>query len=457
MNRLVTVVIVMAVVLVGAPWVIGNVAEQRVNRGLDALTGAAPYLGIVERKYSQGWFRSEQEVTFELLGPLGAGATPEHAAIERTQPGIGTSAPTRFTVRSEILHGPVLGLSGFGLARVNSRLVLDDVDRAWLVETFGTDEPVRVSTKVGFLGGGTTTFSGDARSIKLPGGNVAVSWDDFELDIDYSGDLDSFTLSGDCDRFETRDAAAKNRLVVRGMELAGSSERIRGKLYDSDLEFGIDEISYLGEDEAQTTTKDVRFVMETAEDGDFVNIATRMGSGPIESPELAARGLALESTHNDFTLRRLHGDSLEKFLAAIDASYAGDSPATLAEVHAQGLALFGHDPELVIDRFGIEAADGTAYLKGIIRLKGVTEKDLKMGALSLIARLDADLRFEAPQKLLEKMAGSPQAVTQALEEGFAERQGAGVATHLEFHAGELKINGKIQGIPGLGAPPPGPE
>ena len=49
--------------------------------------------------------------------------------------------PIRFTVRNEILHGPVLWPASLGIARVNTRLVLSDDIRKKLIETFGTDEP----------------------------------------------------------------------------------------------------------------------------------------------------------------------------------------------------------------------------------------------------------------------------------------------------------------------------
>ena len=70
-----------------------------------------------------------------------------------------------FTVHNEILHGPVLWFSAVGLARVNSQVVLDPVVRKEVVKLFGTDDPVRVSTRIGFFGGATTTFSGEARSV----------------------------------------------------------------------------------------------------------------------------------------------------------------------------------------------------------------------------------------------------------------------------------------------------
>lgn len=424
MKRLLTVAIVMAAVLVGAPLVIGNVAEERVNRGLEGLTRAAPYLDIVERKYSQGWFRSEHEVTFEVL-----------------------SVPTRFTVRSEILHGPVLGLSGLGLARVNSRLVLDDDTGARLVGIFGTDEPVRVSTRVGFLGGGTTVISGDARTIN-PKNGAELSWDEFKLAISYAGNLDSVELSGDCDSFTMSEENATNRLVVRGMKLAGTSERIRGKVYGSDLEFGIDEITY-GGDGAQTTAKDWRYFVDTSDDGDFMSVATRLGSGAIESKELSARGLELKGMHFDVTVRRLHIETFDRLLAVMDAIYGEEPTVGMTPIRHQGYQLLKLDPEIVIERFGIEASDGEAYFKGLIRLKGVNDKDLIMGPLSLIARLDVDLRMEAPQELIGKLDDGRQSMLDAVEGGYAELRGDKVVSHLEFHDGELMVNGKVQAIPGL--------
>ena len=69
MKKIVVAGVVLLLVLVVAPWGVGRVAEKRVNDGLDQLVKEAPYLSIAERKWTRGWFRSEQEVTFEVLGP----------------------------------------------------------------------------------------------------------------------------------------------------------------------------------------------------------------------------------------------------------------------------------------------------------------------------------------------------------------------------------------------------
>jgi len=434
MKRGIAVVLVMAVLLVGAPWVIGNVAEDRVDRGLDALVEAAPWLGIVERKYTQGWFRSEQEVTFEVLG----GATRPFGV------------PNRFTVRNEILHGPVLGLSGFGLARVNSTLVLDPKIRHELAELFGSEEPLHVSTRVGFFGGGTTTISSEAREFRLAAGGT-VSWDDLEIDVSYSGNFDSIGVKGDWPRFEAHNPKLKSSLRFDDLVFDSSSERVKGHLYQTDAELSIANLLIEGVDLPATTVKDLQFVIDTEDDGDFMSIATRLGAGRIAGGLVQPKGVEFTAMHYDFTVRRLHTDTLASISNSMAESY--QRPAVAALLPDEMLALLKHDPELLIDRVGFETQDGAAYLKGVIRLKGVDEKDLKMGALSLITRLDADLRFEAPQKVLESLGGGREAMMGAVDGGYAQLEGDKVVSHVEFHGGELKINGKVQGIPGLGAPP----
>jgi len=477
-------VLLLALALI-APWGVGQLAKRRVNDGLDQLIEAAPYLGIVERKYTPGWFRSEMEVTFEVRSPAMGALNPAAALIESMKhagaagepprqeapaaeaPAADAPAPlspmVRFTVRNEILHGPVLGLSGVGLARIHSWLVLDENVRQEIVDVFGTDEPLRVSTRVGFFGGAVTSFSSDAHTVKIKGDSTELSWDDLDLDVGYSRNLDTFDVSGDWPRLEIKDAKEGIQFLMRDMNLESRARRKKGDLYDSDLKFSIAEVRIVGADKTRTGISDFRYTVATGDDGDFTSVAVRVGSGAIESAELGALGLDVQAFHNDITLRRLHTATLVRLLAALRDSYEkpasaiAASAAVLDPIKEQGLELFKHDPEFVIDRIGIETPLGAGYLKGVIRLKGVTEKDLKMGALSLIARIDAELSFEAPQKMLDAIQGGPAAVGIAVDEGYAERKADKVVSKLEFHQGELKINGKAQGIPGLGTHGPAPR
>jgi uncharacterized protein YdgA (DUF945 family) len=460
----ITIVVVMTLLLVGLPWVIGNIVEDRVDRGLDKVLAEAPYLGIVERHYTKGWFRSEQEVTFEVIGPMTPALSPATVladAVRTATPGVEApdaepaAAPRRFTLRNEILHGPVLGLSGLGLARINWHVVLSENQRAYLRSIFGSEEPLEASTRIDFFGGGTTTLEAPALRISRKNGTGEVSWDRMKVSIEHPNDLDRFSVYGKWDRLDARDDVAKFRFAMRDLKLDGGARRIVGSLYDTDLDFRMGEITYVGADGNTTSMKDLSYVIATDSEGDFVSFATRMGTGAVESRELAQKGLTIKSMHYDVTVRRLHIDTLEKFLAAIDASYL--EAAAGSAVTDRGFELLKHDPEFVLERVSIETPDGEATLKGIFKLKGVTEKDLKMGMLSLIARLDADLTLESPRKLIDRIEGGGDVLKEAVEGGYVQLQTDKASSHIEFREGELTVNGKVQAIPGLGAPPPPAE
>src|SRR6188768_2917167 len=69
MKKLVVVAVVVVLLLVLTPLGIGRIAANRFDHGLDVLVENAPYLRIVERKSTVGWYKSEQLVTFEVFEP----------------------------------------------------------------------------------------------------------------------------------------------------------------------------------------------------------------------------------------------------------------------------------------------------------------------------------------------------------------------------------------------------
>ena len=452
MKKSVIVVAILLLVLVASPWGIGRIAEHRVDRGIEQIAEVAPYLRIADRKYTPGWFRSEQEVTFEVLGP-----GPHELASREGK-------PPRFTIRNEILHGPVLWTSGFGVARVNTRFVLPEHLRKSIVDTFGTDEPVRIRTRIGFFGGRKTTFAVDERKIALENGGGEMSWKDLRVDVSYSSDLDSFDIDGDWPRVEFRDRAGTTSGIVEDVTIDGESERIEGDLYDGDVELRVGKVA-IKEASGGYDAEDIYYVADSSLDGDFMSVTFGFGTGEVTGNTLATFG-SIEEMHYDFTARRLHAKTLARLMTAIKESYTKPPVVTFgAEVEAtdpikaQTFALFEHDPELVIERIGLETPDGEAYLKGVIRFKGVTEEDLSIGGLGLLGKLDADIQFAGHRKVVEKFPGGATFVGELIEGGHVVLEGDQLRSKLEFRRGALTINGKPQGIPGLGPPPgsPGPE
>jgi uncharacterized protein YdgA (DUF945 family) len=437
MRRLAIVVVVFVLLLVAAPWGIGKLAHGRVDASLDQLVEAAPYLSIVERKYTPGWFRSEQEVTFEVMGP-------------------------RFTVRNEILHGPVLWFSGFGIARVNSRVVLGESLRQRMIDAVGTDEPLRVSTRIGFFGGRTTTLTSEKRTVILKHGATELSWDDLEVSAAYSSDLDSLEITGEWPRVALRSLdGSPEGAEIGHISMDGTSERIEGDLYDTDFVLSFGNAKLVDAAGKTLEIDDGRYEVATTVDDDFVSIGIKVGSGVAKGRDLEKLGGEVQGVHYDFTFRRLHSKTMAGLMTAIKDSYSkppapGTNPenAAFGPIKAKVMELFRHDPEFAIDRIGLSTKDGDAYLKGVLRCRGVTEQDLEVGGLGLLAKVEADLSFEAPMKLVEKIEGGPGWMSQMVEQGLLARQGEKVVSHLEFAAGELKVNGKVQPIPGLVSPPP---
>jgi uncharacterized protein YdgA (DUF945 family) len=506
-------VVLVLLVVVVAPWGIGRLAEQRVNAGLDRLVQEAPYLSIVERKWTPGWFRSEQEVTFELLGPwmkamnpatvlaeIGKGeataATDEEAqraaaaeiagqageqagaAKDAAQAGAESGsaeapeaessdapsaavAPIRFTLRNEILHGPVLWPASLGIARVNTRVVLSEDIRKKLIDNFGTDEPVRISSRVGFFGGGSTRLSGDGQTVKLPDGAGTVSYDDYQLDIGYSKNLDDFDMEGEWPRIEANNPATAEQLVLTDMSLVGDSERVQGEVYEADYKFAIDKILAVGADKVETTIEGIKYQVTSSVDDGFMDVGARLGTGKLKNSALADLQFDIEEMHYDFTLRRLHAGTLDKLMAGIKAAYS-KRVSTVADVDAammtpikeHGFALLKHDPEFVVDRIGVVTPQGEGVIKGVLRFKGMDQADFAPGSMAWLNKVEADFTVECAQKLVEKFPNGATGAGLVVDQGYAKREGDKLVSHIEYKKGELTVNGKAERIPGLGGPPP---
>jgi len=486
MKKIITVVVVLVALLLVAPWGVGRLAEKRIDHGLAKLTEFAPYLKVVESKYTTGWFKSEQVVTFEAFGPWmqalneamkkngdkvdsDSASEPAVAASpdavpppEEVEPAAIPQGPLRFTVRNEILHGPVLGFSGLGIARVDSHLVLTDAVRKEIEEIFGPKDPLEVSTRVGFFGGGTTTFKSEGRTIKPKKEKVELSWETFKLAIGYSRDADKFDMDGKWPKFEVKDTEEKSHFVMTDITMDGDAKRVLGDLYDGDFRFGIDKMSVVGKNSENFELQNLDFVEVIESKGDFTGMSVKMGSGELKAKELTSMGIALKEIHYDIGVRRLHTATLAKMAADMKAMYT--KPLTtmvavddemFATLKESGVELLKYDPEFVIERIGIVTADGDGYIKGVVTLKGATAEDFGSGSMGLIGKIHADITVDLSEKMIQKFPNGSTGAGAMVDAGYAKREGGRLICKLVFAKGQLTVNGKPQAIPGLGGPPPG--
>jgi len=490
MKKIVVVVAVLALALIVAPWGVGRVAETRLNAGLDKLVEQAPYLKVVDRKWTGGWFKSEQIVTFEAFSSwidamnpkaiedamkkdaaeaessVESDGEPAVVASPDAVPPSADEAPApvapemlRFTIRNEVWHGPVLGLSGLGIARVKTHLVLSDETQKKIAEIFGPKEPIEISTRVGFTGGDTTTLTSEGRTIK-PDSKSEISWETLKLALGYSRDADKYDLDGTWPKVVVTSHEEKTQFVMTDMTFDGVGKRISGDLYDTDFTFGIDKLAILGGDGERIEVGNLHYILETDAKDEFLEFGAKMGTGEVKSKDLSSVGVELKEIHYDFSVRRLHIETLAKMLAGMKAAYAKPltdaleiNKVVFAPLKEQGLELLKYDPEFSIDRVGIVTPEGDGYLTGVITLKGATAEDFAGDGKAFIGKVHADLTIDLSEKMVQKFPNGSTAAGAAVDSGYVQRKGDRLVCKILFADGALTVNGKPQAIPGLGGPP----
>ncbi len=505
MKKLGIIVVVLAAVLLVAPFGIGKIAEKRLNAGLDKAMEQVPYLKIVERTWSGGWFTSTQTVTFELSEmfskSIGQKAIEEALKKEAGQTDAAMDAegtvyqPTaaeepvaeesteeapaedgapevkpadiakalRFTVRNDVLHGPILGTAGVGLARVDSHIELSDDIRKAITEVFGDKPAFEIRTRVGFFGGGTTVFKSEGRKLNTKNKDVDFSYDTFKLKMGYSKNFDKYDVDGGLPSVTVKEGT-KGSFAMTDLSLTGEGTRVMEELYDGEFSFKVKEIKYVPENGGEPLViQGAHYEGEVATKSDLSNIALRIGTGALKSADIAKLGVDVKEIHYDFSFRKLHAPTMNKMMVGIREMYAMplEDPTKFNEAFFKPMKdnageLLKHDPEFGIDRVGLVTPDGEIVAKGVIKLVGATVDDFSApGGMALIGKLDADITVEAAQKVLEKFPNGATMAGAAVDGGYAKREGDKLVCHITFKAGELLINGKPQPIPGLGGPPPG--
>ncbi|HEX6639145.1 MAG TPA: DUF945 family protein, partial [Steroidobacteraceae bacterium] len=483
MKKLGIIVVVLAVVLLVAPFGIGKVAEKRLNENLDAFVAQVPYFKISERTWSGGWFTSTQTVTFELSDlfskmmndePTAQSTADEDAEAaaamdaagtvltaaeepaedaadadddadsddESDEPAMAAIPPFRFTVRNDVLHGPILGSAGVGLARVDSKIELSDEVRKKIEEVFGTEKPAfEVRTRVGFFDGGTTTFKSQGRKLITKNENVDFTYDTFHMSVGYSGNGDSYDVDGGLPKVEVNDKNDGTHFTLTDLTIDGSGKRVLADLYDGDFAVKLKELKVTGKEPSQNVlVQDAHYVVDQRTKDDFVNMAAQFGTGAIQSDQFKQLNIDIKEIHYDFSLQHLHAPTLQKLMSDVKAGYT----MSLAEPTKVVSAVFGpmkehagellrHDPAFGIDRVGLVTSDGEIVAKGLVKFTGATLEDFsEAGGMGLVSKMDADITIEAAQKVLEKFPNGATMAGGAVDSGYAKREGDKLVCRITF-------------------------
>ncbi len=448
-------VLVLVLAYPAIAWLAGYAIEKRVRDATAALQAQVPFLTVTDLHYRRGWYVSEETLTVDVLhGKLPAGLLLPGAAVPNP-----AATALRFTIHNVIHHGPICGPGCFGLAQVETQFTAPTDLHVVLAKLYGTVDPLRMRSRLGFFGGGSMTLTNlPFHDVSLDG-KGRLSWDGITLTAEHSGAFDSLMIHAAAPgaRYVGADGA---HAELAELSFDMNLRRALRSLYTGTTVFSARQVAVAGVAGKGSFSMDgLRVASNSSASDGYMTASALTGTGQIVTAPITLSGV-----HFDFTLRHLEMESLESFTAAIRRSNqdAAAPPAVraanmLAVFKTQGLQVLIHQPEIDVDRVSFATSAGEALLTGVVRLRDVGPADIADGAdpKAVLRKIEADFDFSIDDAMLASLpgGGAVKDKLQAFAQSGMVKQDAGKSrTKISIRQGELTFNGKP--FP-LGGPPPG--
>ena len=452
-KKLAILAIVLVILYPGVVWLLGLATQERMTSELAQLSEQIPWMSIVEQHYQRGWYRSQQELTFELRLP---GLLPLPMTVATTP-----ARGVRFTLRNVIHHGPVCGSGCFGLARVETSFVPGPQIAPFIARLYGSTAPLSASTRLGFFGGRSSTVSmPPLRDVALKNGS-RLDWGGLTFNSDIARHADHIELHGVMPGFSVRSADGKQLSATR-LTIEGSSERALGMLYGGRWDIRLGRVLFSAPGTPAVSVEKIRIAAQAPVDAGFMDLSEQVGTGAFD-----AAGTQLRELHFDFAFRHLQlaalaqiQDQMRAFNRSRGLTLTPDVGALSAALRQPMQHLLLAHPELRFDRVGVSTANGQLLLTGSIRAPGLTASDFaeQTDPRSLVQKLEVDLDLTLDDRAL---ADIPALAAMAQQRLPALRQAGLIAhdngrwhTHMHLAGGHTTFNGRSIAMPGMASPPP---
>ena len=472
----------LALVYVALSWGAGALTRAQLSDWDKSLELHVPLIKVAHRQSSGGIFSSSVEITYELNTALfpaamrgaAAAATTTSTTVPAAPPA--ESGPLRFTVHHAIQHGPLPGWQSIGSAKIDSQLVFSDAVRAQLKESLGTDQPLHVTTTLGFFGGGVSTLNVPAFTYRNTSpGNALNKFEWLGLTARSTFTRDLNRMSGELNLLGLRGTDGKGQdFAVGHLGYSYDLKREFDVLYAGTVALTLDALSGTRAGAgasagagAPLRMQDLKLVGLTTVSGEYVDTTFTFGIA-----SLAAATTELRDLHYDLSIRHLHGPTYAALTDKMRSAYfatvnnasaptpAASGAAILEPFKEYGPALLEHKPEIIIDRIAFKTPQGGALVTGKFSLPGFVAADMDRPMSAWITKLEAIADFTVDESLLAKPVAAPAAasppnalqgirdkVASLEQQGFVTRQGTQLRSHIEFRQGALTVNGKPLGPP----------
>ncbi len=459
---LVAAVIALPLAYAGSTAYIGKKTQAGIGEFTKAITDFSSRIKVVKQDYKSGFFSSSDETTFA----------------------IGDKPSDQITLRTQIQHGPLPGLTSVGSSRTTTTFVFPAHIQNQLQKLFGDQTPVTITTTTGFSGGFDARLSSPSAKATIEG--ASLDWKGLDSRLSKSGAGFQFDLNSD--GLATIDPKGA-RTQLNGFKLGGSANPMSGF---SDVWLGKSSMSIESFETSSTNSKDgVTKIGKTSIDTEIDTKATgfvdqtikiNVAKLEIDKESYGSARFNYAIKHIDATALNSISQSLLKSSAAVTKGDASPSSAMMAAseiseaLKAAGIRIMKNQPVFEIEKVSIAMPAGETKLSGVLKLGTITDEQFQQNPILLLAKIEAsgDLQLSkagfkqlvtAQQKSgAKKMGASEEAInqmitssTQTMEAqinqlvlaGFATEKGDLVASKFMFKEGQVLMNGKPFSIQAL--------
>ena len=421
--RQITLLFVLALALVLAiPGAVGQLARAHQETLVAALAESLDGGRLTSSEFEAGWFTSRAVHRIEFDGPA-------YLALERSLTGQaeGTQRPA-LIVASRLAHGPWPGGSGgpaFMTAR--SELTLAGSDGLTL------ELPGRVSSRIGFSGGGQSRFESPGLSQPLRLGSGLFQWDGADVTVRFERNARALDSTGRIGRLVL--TGADGELILGEVRLEGRSRRSDHGFWTGASELQVERLEVVAPDGSVIAGEALQFTGKIDEADDLVDLRFRLQAAAINGGAVTDAALDAEVFGT-----RLDAVEWGRYLAIRRAGGGGDA------VDFTRLTRAG--PRVGIRRLALQAPDGELAAAATLE---VPVGSGTRGPLTALGAAVGEGALTVDGGLLARLAQSGEPLRQAAEImlalGYLREVDGRYAGEFTLARGVLTVNGRALALP----------
>jgi uncharacterized protein YdgA (DUF945 family) len=432
MKKFFILLVILAICVLMAPGIIGFQAETRYQELLSQMeTGG---FEVVKKEYQRGWFDSAAETEFRI--PLGqAAGAPEQGVPEEI----------KFTLRSDIIHGPLSPDGGFGIAYIKTHVIADGEN------PFPQQKDGLLKTSIDLSGNGVATLDVPSVETVQETGRPNMSFDGLTGDIKFDAQFSEIQMNLAMPRFAIAGDSGQ-MFEIKSVALDSKSKEGIAGLMLGQGELTIDQVVVTNpNDSAMVDINSFKLSAESREDGSNILFSIVYA---LESVTVNEQRYGPAEIH--ISAENLAADALAKMQQEIEEINRQKLPesqrgmALMGTMLSSGAALLKNDPLLAIDKLQVETPEGTIEGEFSVQSRGLSMEEISNAAAAL-NKLEVEAFLRMPETLFvalfENQARSEIQNRIALRRQLGEEVEEPSAQELEEYVKSMagqKLNGLIQ-------------